>query len=126
MPEFQPVIDVLVKFAQDVLTLAAPIVAVFVVRWLKAKGDEVYAQLRQTVGEEKSFLLDSAVNYAVWAAEQLKLSGQIQDKKQFAIQFVQSYLAKRGVFLDVSEIAVAIEAAVYTELNAGKKALPTP
>ena len=61
-----------------------------------------------------ALILQTAVNQAVIAAEQMMQTEDGQRKKQYAIASVQDYLAQKGMIIDVSVIEDAIEATVYS------------
>lgn len=61
-------------------------------------------------------ILDVA-RMAVLAAEQLGLTGVIDDKKSYAITVAERMLAERGIKVDIDALDAAIEAAVAEELN---------
>lgn len=61
--------------------------------------------------------LTSVAEKAVQAAEQLYAENDGDQKKAFALKFVQDWLAANNIKIDVSAIDTAIEAAVMTEFN---------
>lgn len=61
--------------------------------------------------------LHQVVSVAVMAAEQLGLSGAIEDKKQSAINAASAMLESMGIQVTAEELDAAIEAAVATQLN---------
>jgi len=54
-------------------------------------------------------------------AEQMNLGKLIEDKKAWAIAYVQAQADKTGLKFDIEEIENMIEKAVYQEINWGKK-----
>lgn len=63
---------------------------------------------------------------AVLAAEQLGITGAIDDKKSYAITVAERMLAERGIKVDLDALDAAIEAAVAEELNAVNALPPAP
>lgn len=61
---------------------------------------------------------------AVQAAEQAGLAGLINGKKAYALECAEGWLAAKNINIDLHLIDAAIEAAVYTEINKGKKPAP--
>ena len=109
--EIQPIIDAIVKLCYAVILACLPIVVQAFVKWLKAKLAEAEARL----STEQILQLRYIASIAVRAAEQLKLSEQIANKKQYALELAEGWLASRGVNLDLKQIEAAIESAVLTE-----------
>jgi N-formylglutamate amidohydrolase len=112
--------DFLVKFVNELLVALLPVLAASLVglaiqglRYLQAeiklKQQNVYNQL------------DWFVRQAVYAAEQAGVAGLIENKKQFAIDFINRELEARGLgSIDEKMIADKVEAAVYEEINKSK------
>ena len=105
------------EFAQSLLLAFAPIIAALVAGWLAVTIKRIWANI-QADKPELAYTLETIARMAVQAAEQAGASGYIEDKKQYAIEFIQSYLDTQGWgVIDVSVIEAAIEAAVYNEFN---------
>jgi len=124
--ELQPVIDVLVEFAQKLLVMALPVLAAYGVKkgreLVDAKLAELKAQAAQVEDARVRWALETAVGYGVNAVERTVEGGLA--KKQVAVAFVQRYLDSRGVHLDVGLIAEAVEAEVFKQFNVNKGPLP--
>jgi hypothetical protein len=81
--------------------------------------------------ESKAALIDKAVQGAVWAAEQSGLTGTLveagkslaEQKKQYALNLAQNYLAQYGIQADLSVIDGLIEVQVL-RLNQGQSMSP--
>lgn len=76
--------------------------------------------LRSKLSDEDEAYLDNAIKFAIKAAEQSGLSGQIKNegaaKKTFAIQTLQGMLRARGLHVlaeNVDELAARIEAGIF-------------
>jgi len=100
--------EVISKALEMLLDAILPVVAAFAVAWLRAQ----YEQARNNLSDSNRWKLDNAVRVAVYAAEQLKLSGVIDNKLDYAAQFVQSYVDRAGLTISVEERRALIEAAV--------------
>lgn len=91
-----------------VLSLVAIIVTVYLVPWLRSK----------TTKEQREEI-NAWVKIAVRAAEQLfRGSGRGTEKKQYVIDFMLEFLAKRKLTINMDELDKMLEAAVL-ELNKG-------
>ena len=105
------------SFVNALLMAFAPILAGLVAGWLAVTIKRIWAQI-EADKPELAYTLDTIARIAVQAAEQAGASGYIEDKKQYAIEFIQNYLDAQGWgVIDVSVIEAAIEAAVYNEFN---------
>jgi hypothetical protein len=93
----------LLQLATAVLLACAP----FVAAWAAARARDWLV---------RNHLLEFA-RVAVLAAEQLKISEKINDKKTWAVRWLTDALRQRGVSLPVGEIEAAIEAAVMEQFN---------
>lgn len=109
-------LDVFSKFAETLLVGLLPVLAAFIVRWVKAKAEFELARL-QTEKREVYYALTFVVRLAVNAAEQANLAGLIKDKKAYAISVAEKYLAEMGITIDLDVIDAAVEAAVLEEFN---------
>lgn len=113
-------LDILIEYGfqllQLVLEALLPVLAVMAIKWVQVLIKNGIAKLEPNVQD----ILNEGVRIAVLAAEQMGLSQQLQEKKAFALEMAQLYLAEHGVELDIEVIAAAIEAAVMDEFNRGK------
>lgn len=77
--------------------------------------------LRDLIGRkvtaEQLQLLMIIAKQAVQVAEQTGLAKTGEEKKAEAIRVAQVYLNAYGIKIDVAQVAAAIEAAVFSELN---------
>ena len=103
----------LTPFLEAVLPVLAAALAALVIAWIR----KVIAEIKQKLDDRALWLLQEATTIAVQAAEQMNLSGQIADKKKYAMDLAEKWLASHGVKIDISVIEAAIEAAVLTEFN---------
>jgi hypothetical protein len=109
---------------QGLLLIALPIVIAAAVQHFRAMTQH----LRQQVGEERFNSLLSAAQTAVRAAEQAGLTQGLvgPEKRKLAIETAQSFLAARGIKVDLNQIAAVIEAEVHTQFNNPSAPVDTP
>ncbi|MEW6718737.1 MAG: phage holin, LLH family [Chloroflexota bacterium] len=110
------VCDFLSVLVQGLLMIAIPILVAAAFSWLQQKAREV----KQNLSAEQWSLVKQGVEVAVRAAEQAGISGQIEsigaEKKAYASKFLQNYLDRIGLRVDVGEISALIEAEVHQQL----------
>jgi hypothetical protein len=104
--------DLLALLAQGLLIIALPIVIAFMFQWMRQKGAEFRARLTT---QQQQFI-ESAVNFAVHAAEQ-QITGGGAGKKSLALKAAQDYLDHLGVKLDVNLLSNLIEAEVHKQFS---------
>ena len=108
------------EFVQALLMAFAPILAGLLAAWLVGIVRLVWQRIK-VEKPQLGYVLENIAITAVRAAEQSGAAGYIQDKKQYAIQYVQNYLNTQGWgAIDVALIEGAIEAAVWEEFNKDK------
>jgi hypothetical protein len=109
--------DFLALVAQGLLIIAIPVVIAFMFQWLRQKGAEVRAHL---TAQQQQFI-DTAISFAVRAAEQAGLSNQLagggQAKKAYAVKAAQDYLDRLGIKLDVNLLTTLLEAEVNKQFS---------
>lgn len=108
--------EVLSVFTQKVLEVVLPVVAAQIVSVLLALFLKFWAEWKQKQPDVVN-QVEWLARTAVQAAEQANAAGLIQDKKDFAVDYIQRALSAKGLKLDVSLIMDAVEAAVWTEIN---------
>jgi hypothetical protein len=96
---------------QAVLMAVLPALAVALLRWLLTIGRRESQKLDQQTMATLRWLAGMAVK----AAEQSKLAGLIEDKKQYALDFLEAWFKRRGIALDLDTLSLAIEAAVIEQ-----------
>ncbi len=108
------IVNVLQEFVMGLLLAALPVLTVYAIRALKAWGDKAFA----TINDKGSFVwvLESAVEIAVRAAEKMEFSKFIDDKKAYAFEIAQRYLDSEGWDeVEVELLEAAIEAEVLKQ-----------
>lgn len=110
-------------FLQALLILAAPFIVGIVVAQAVRLTRTAWRELKEHQPAAAA-ALEVAASLAVTAAEQAGLTGLIENKKQYALEIAQQYLAMRGIKLDLKLIDAAIESAVYVEINRPELVLP--
>ena len=102
---------------EETIRVLMPILLVVVIGWVTVG----IQRIRKELGEKRWQAILDAVRYAIYAAEQSGLSGQLaalgQSKKEFAIEMVQDLLTDRGIQLDVQKIASLIEGELGQTIN---------
>lgn len=108
--------EFLSKFAEAVLLAAVPVVVPLVVGWLVSQVQIARARLASEL-PDLYWVLNNAAKLAVDAAEQAGIAKLITDKKRYAIEVAELYLAEKGIDIDIELIDAAIEAAVLNEFG---------
>lgn len=101
------------QLLQALILATLPVLVGSGVRWLVERGNLEKAKLTS----EQQFALEVFVRTAVFAAEQMKLAGRINNKLDYATAQVQMWSDRHGFKFDISEIRAHIEAAVLTKLQ---------
>ena len=114
--------SLLIQIIQVIVIAVVPIIALQITKWLQSQNNLI----RSKMSYEQVLLLDTLVSNAIKAAEQAGLSKTIEDtaenKKQFAINAIQSMLKARGfnhLAENVDEISVLIEASIRDGIHKG-------
>jgi len=108
--------NILNEVLQAVLEAALPILAVALVSWVSGKAVELFRRLKDKNAELYEILC-AVSERAVKAAEQIYGSKTGQEKKAYALNMAEKYLAAKGINLDLDVIDAYIEAAV-ADMNA--------
>lgn len=114
--EWMPIVS---KVLEAVLIAILPPLAAAMVAWMLAKAKEGWARAKRwnpTVTD----LIEEAAKFAVRAAEQAGAAELIADKKAYALQIAEAWLAQRNITTDLDLIDAAIEAAVLELFNEDK------
>ena len=107
----EELINLLQQFVFNLLVLALPVIAAFLIALLKAWIEKVLAQVEQA-RPKLADAIKQAVSLAVKAAEGLDLAGMITDKKAYALEIAQAWLDEEGwgeIELDILEAAIEAE-----------------
>lgn len=115
--EWMPVLS---KVLEAILIAILPPLVAFLVSVGLAYVKRVWGDLKQrypTVTE----LIEEAAVFAVQAAEQAGAAALIEDKKQYAIQIAEAWLAANHITTDIDLIDAAIEKAVLELFNGGEE-----
>jgi hypothetical protein len=115
----------LVSACATILGICLPIVARALVGWIDAHRKEIESRIADSLKLDP-WQLDEFAKRAVLAAEQIMGSKAGQEKKAWALGLIDAWLKRQGVNVPVAEIEAAVEAAVYSELNANKPAAEAP
>jgi hypothetical protein len=98
-------------FVENVLLAFAPVLASLLVAWVLAKVKAAWAEFEDEQAGSAWMLKEIAI-IAVKAAEQMKLAGLIEEKKDYAVQTATAWLEAHGYKINLAVIDAAIEAAV--------------
>ena len=93
----------------QILRVLIPVLVALIAKW----AIQVYEEIKQNQPDFAQ-VLQTAVNMAVIATEQMMQTEDGKAKKEYAIASIQDYLAQKGMMIDVSVIEDAIEATVYS------------
>ena len=111
--EWMPVLS---KVLEAILIAILPPLAVALVSFAFAKAKAVWARAKQWNPTVTQYL-EQAARFAVQAAEQAGAAALIEDKKQYAIQIAEAWLAANHITTDIDLIDAAIEKAVLELFN---------
>ncbi|NMC54980.1 MAG: hypothetical protein GYA48_15240 [Chloroflexi bacterium] len=110
------------EFVQQLLLYILPILAAALASWLIVQVSKGLAELKAVRPDVYRDLMWVAKG-VVQAAEQSGAAGLITDKKKYAINIAEKWLATKGWNIDLDLIDAAVEQAVWDEINK-YKALP--
>ena len=103
-----------------ILKVVLPVCVALILKW----GAELWLKVKESK-PDLAEILRYAAQTAVFAAEQVFGNGHGSEKKAYAIEFIQNYLAERGLNINVDVIIGAVESAVWSAFNCWKGA-PEP
>jgi len=109
--------DFLSQFLTLVIIGVIPIIAHYVVQYLKAQSKRIESWITENIPSDELFELQKVARMVVKAAEQAGMAGLVKEKKAYAVQIAQEWLSSHGMEMDISAIDAAIEAAVYEEFK---------
>lgn len=114
------------QFVQNFLLAVAPIIGSELVAWLIVKIRKAWQEF-QANKPDAAWTLKWVAKEAVQAAEMAGINKVVTDKKKYAIDCVEKYLRSKGFDIDLDQIDVAIESAVFENINKDKltKTLPS-
>ena len=112
--------ELLSKILQIILETALPILVTAGAGWMVGKCIEIFKKVRDK-NPELYEILNVVSRKAVEAAEQLFGGGAGKEKKQYAIQVIEKYLAAKGITLNVDVIVMYIESAVKELKEQGRE-----
>ena len=104
---------------QGLLEFLLPIAAVAIISAVVSWARLAWERAKSWNGDATD-LLEEAARVAVTAAEQAGAAYLINDKKAYAMDIAERWLAEHGIHLDIELIDAAVEAAVYKQFNSAK------
>lgn len=106
------------KFLEIVLPVLATALAGLVIAWIT----KVIGDVKSKLTEDQEWIINQAIKSAVLAAEQANIAGAVKEKKEYALNIAEQWLASKGITIDLNILDARIEAAVYDEFNRDKEA----
>lgn len=107
---------VLSKVIEAILIAILPPLVVALITFLIVKAKDVWERAKQWNPTVTQYL-EQAASFAVQAAEQAGAANLIKDKKEYAIQIAEAWLAANHITTDLHLIDAAIEKAVLELFN---------
>ena len=111
--EWMPILS---KVIEAILIAILPPLAVVIVSAAVAYAKKLWGDLKLRYPSVTELIEEAAV-FAVQAAEQAGAAALIEDKKQYAIQIAEAWLAANHITTDIDLIDAAIEKAVLELFN---------
>lgn len=105
------------KFLEIVLPVLATALAGLVIAWIT----KVISDLKSKLTEDQEWIINQAIKSAVLAAEQANIAGEVKEKKEYALNIAEQWLASKGITIDLNILDARIEAAVFDEFNRDKE-----
>ena len=99
------------ELLQKILEAILPILATALTGWALAQARLAWGKFAETKPDVAHFLAQAAA-FGVGAAEQMGLAELIDDKKSYALQIAEDWLALKGIKVDLHLLDAAIEKAV--------------
>jgi hypothetical protein len=99
-----------------ILLVVIPYILIPLVSWLRALAKQAWQKF-ESEKPDLAEILEQSAKFAVLSAEQANAGGVIEDKRTYAIETAQKWLAAKGVTMDVGLIEAAIEKAVKDQFN---------
>ena len=99
------------KMLQSVLEIALPMLVASAAGWMIGKCIEIFKKVKDKNPELYEILVVIS-RKAVEAAEQIFGGGKGAEKKEYAKNIINKYLAAKGIVLDIDIIEAYIESAV--------------
>ena len=115
--------DFLSVFLQKFLEIVIPVLASLLVGYIAVGIRKLVAEIKAKLSEQQLALATEIVHEAVLAAEQVGLGDALIDKKDYALDLAEKWLASHGIKLDLKILDGLIESAVMDEFNRGKAPL---
>lgn len=115
--------ELLSKILQILLETALPILISAGAGWMIGKCIEIFKKVKDK-NPELYEILNVVSRKAVEAAEQIFGGEKGEEKKKYAINVIEKYLAAKGITLDVDVIVMYIESAVKDLKNNGGELPP--
>ena len=110
-------VNILQEWVAGMVILALPVITGFAIALLKLGVDRLMQQIEENRPNLR-YAIKEAVELGVRSAEQMELSGFIDDKKAHASAIAQRWLDSQGwEEIDMNLVGAAIEASVLEQFN---------
>lgn len=98
------------------LKILLPVIVALIFKW----ATELWLRIKENEPNVAS-VLEYTTRTAIFAAEQIFGSGHGEQKKDYAIAYINKFLADQGISVDSEIIINTIESAVWEHLNQYKE-----
>ncbi len=102
--------EFLSRFVQELAVRAGPVLVLFLASWLLNVAANVWGKVKASRPDLAEHL-QYAASLGIAAAEAAGLNHVVQEKKAYAIDVAQDYLARMGLKVDLTLVSNAIESA---------------
>jgi hypothetical protein len=114
------ILNVIITAFAAIVTVAAPVVATYIVTLLKKK----IAQVEGQIPAERLEFVKALCVEAVRAAEVAGANTFIASKEDYAIKYAQDYLDSKGISFNVANLEGLIKSAFLTAISSTGDTLP--
>lgn len=101
-------LEAISKLLVDLALLTIPVIAVYVILYLKSK----IATLEAGLDDGAKWAFENLISTLVYAAEQIYKSGEGAKKKEYVLDMATRWLKDRGFTIDLKAVEALIEAEV--------------
>ena len=104
-------------FLASVMDYLEPVIAGLVAMLIVAAMRWLIAEFKARVSERHQAFVQHVVAAAVLAAEQYGINAEVDDKKTWAINYIQAQLDIAGIPLDAGRLEALVEAEVFAQFR---------
>jgi len=106
---------------QEIATL---ILTIVVIPLTVAVVESLRQYIKAKFTAEQITIVGDVVRTAVFASEQLGLTGAVADKREQALAWASQELGRRGIAVDLATLVAQLEAAVFAQFNFSRTQQP--